>query len=30
MIPAGATYRDIVMCDEDLERATTDAQGSNV
>ena len=30
MIPAGATYRDIIMGDEDLEGVSTETQGSNV
>jgi acetolactate synthase-1/2/3 large subunit len=30
MIPAGATYRDIIMDDEDLEGLSRDSQGSNV
>jgi acetolactate synthase-1/2/3 large subunit len=30
MIPAGATYRDIIMCDEDLQEVSGDSQGSNV
>jgi hypothetical protein len=30
MIPAGATYRDIIMGDEDLEGLSKETQGSNV
>jgi acetolactate synthase-1/2/3 large subunit len=30
MIPAGATYREIIMNDEDLEGVSTESQGSNV
>lgn len=30
MIPAGGTYRDIIMSDEDLACASRDKQGSNV
>ena len=30
MIPAGATYRDIIMGDEDLDGLARDSQGSNV
>lgn len=30
MIPAGATYRDIIMSDDDLARLQKDAQGANV
>ena len=30
MIPAGASYRDIIMGDQDLERLSKDSQGSNV
>ncbi|NGY03247.1 biosynthetic-type acetolactate synthase large subunit [Solimonas terrae] len=30
MIPAGATYRDIIMCDADVARLQKDAQGANV
>jgi len=30
MIPAGATYRDILMSDEDLEDLSKESQGSNV
>jgi acetolactate synthase-1/2/3 large subunit len=30
MIPAGATYREIIMSDEDLEGVSTESQGSNV
>ena len=30
MIPAGASYRDIIMGDQDLERSAKESQGSNV
>jgi len=30
MIPAGATYRDIIMSDEDLKAISSESQGSNV
>jgi acetolactate synthase-1/2/3 large subunit len=30
MIPAGATYRDIIMSDEDLEDLLKETQGSNI
>jgi acetolactate synthase-1/2/3 large subunit len=30
MIPAGASYRDVIMCDEDLEGSDGQSQGSNV
>ncbi len=30
MIPAGATYRDIIMSDEDLEGLSKETQGSNI
>ena len=30
MIPAGATYRDILMSDEDLEGLSEETQGSNI
>ena len=30
MIPAGATYRDIIMSDQDLERLSKESQGSNI
>ena len=30
MIPAGATYRDIIMSDEDLQGASKESQGSNL
>lgn len=30
MIPAGGTYRDIIMGDRDLAEANTDSQGSNI
>jgi acetolactate synthase-1/2/3 large subunit len=30
MIPAGATYRDIIMGDEDLKGLSEESQGSNV
>jgi acetolactate synthase-1/2/3 large subunit len=30
MIPAGATYRDIIMGDEDLVNASGESQGSNI
>jgi len=30
MIPAGATYRDIIMSDEDLQGTSGETQGSNV
>jgi acetolactate synthase-1/2/3 large subunit len=30
MIPAGASYRDVIMCDEDLQQANSQSQGSNV
>jgi acetolactate synthase-1/2/3 large subunit len=30
MIPAGATYRDIIMSDEDLAGASGESQGSNI
>jgi acetolactate synthase-1/2/3 large subunit len=30
MIPAGATYRDIIMSDEDLEGSPGESQGSNI
>ena len=30
MIPAGGTYRDIIMGDEDLAKANRDIQGANV
>jgi acetolactate synthase-1/2/3 large subunit len=30
MIPAGATYRDIIMSDEDLESLSKETQGSNI
>jgi acetolactate synthase-1/2/3 large subunit len=30
MIPAGATYRDIIMSDQDLERLSEESQGSNI
>ena len=30
MIPAGASYRDIIMGDEELDAADKDNQGSNI
>ena len=30
MIPAGGTYRDIIMNDSDLAQASTEKQGANV
>ncbi|MGI9293125.1 MAG: thiamine pyrophosphate-dependent enzyme, partial [Pseudomonadales bacterium] len=30
MIPAGGTYRDIIMSSEDLKRASGETQGSNI
>jgi len=30
MIPAGATYRDIIMSDDDLQDVSGESQGSNV
>jgi acetolactate synthase-1/2/3 large subunit len=30
MIPAGATYREIIMSDADLEKSSKDSQGANV
>ena len=30
MIPAGGSYRDIIMCDEDLAGSAGDTQGSNI
>lgn len=30
MIPAGGTYRDIILNDEDLKKLSRDKQGSNV
>jgi acetolactate synthase I/II/III large subunit len=30
MIPAGGTYRDIIMSEEDLQRVSSETQGSNV
>jgi len=30
MIPAGATYRDIIMDDKELARVSGDSQGANI
>jgi acetolactate synthase-1/2/3 large subunit len=30
MIPAGGTYKDIIMCEEELKASTRDSQGSNI
>ena len=30
MIPAGGTYRDVIMGDEELTGASSDAQGVNI
>jgi acetolactate synthase-1/2/3 large subunit len=30
MIPAGATFRDIIMGDDDLEATSRESQGSNI
>ena len=30
MIPAGGSYDDIIMSDEDLAGSSTDSQGSNI
>ena len=30
MIPAGASYRDIIMSDDDLQDVSGESQGSNV
>jgi acetolactate synthase-1/2/3 large subunit len=30
MIPAGGSYRDIIMTDDDLARISREKQGSNV
>ena len=30
MIPAGATYRDIIMSDEDLTGTSKETQGANI
>ena len=30
MIPAGATYRDIIMCDDDLKAVKVASQGANI
>jgi acetolactate synthase-1/2/3 large subunit len=30
MIPAGGTYRDIIMSEEDLQKVSSETQGANV
>jgi len=30
MIPAGGTYRDIIMSEEDLQKVSSETQGGNV